>query len=121
MGAELVEFSLLADAAVVADAIYLSGGYPKLHLKRLEGNRAIKASIHAHARAGRPIYGECGGMFYLLDSPLDRDGERGAMLGLLPGEGRLMPRLVGLGLESIALPGEKSAGTAFIIQPSRAR
>jgi cobyrinic acid a,c-diamide synthase len=113
MGAELVDFSPLADTAVVADAIYLPGGYPELHLKRLEGNHAIKASLQAHARAGRPIYAECGGMLYLLEGLLDRDGERGAMVGLLPGRARLMPRLVGLGIESIALPGGEVRGHSF--------
>jgi cobyrinic acid a,c-diamide synthase len=113
MGAELVEFSPLSDTAVVADAIYLPGGYPELHLKRLEGNRAIKASIQAHASAGRPIFAECGGMLYLLESLLDRDGERGAMVGLLPGHARLMPRLAGLGLESIKLPRGEVRGHSF--------
>lgn len=113
MGADLVEFSPLADTAVVADAIYLPGGYPELHLKRLEGNQAMKVSLQAHASAGRPIYAECGGMLYLLESLLDRDGERGTMVGLLPGEGRLMPRLVGLGLESIELPGGEVRGHSF--------
>ncbi len=113
MGAELVEFSPLADTAVVADAIYLPGGYPELHLSRLAGNRAMKASLQAHASAGRPIYAECGGMLYLLESLLDRDGECGTMVGLLPGQARLMPRLVGLGLESIALPGGEVRGHSF--------
>ena len=113
MGAKLFEFSPVADADVLADAIYLPGGYPELHLGRLAANLPMKASLHDHARAGRPIYGECGGMLYLLEALLDRDGERGAMVGLLPGEARLMPRLVGLGLESLALPQGEIRGHSF--------
>jgi cobyrinic acid a,c-diamide synthase len=113
MGADLFEFSPVADPDVVADAIYLPGGYPEIHLGRLAGNLTMKASLHAHAEAGRPIYAECGGMLYLLDALLDRDGERGAMVGLLPGEARLMARLVGLGLESLELPRGEIRGHCF--------
>ncbi len=113
LGAELVEFSPLADESVSADAIYLPGGYPELYLARLAGNARMKAALHEHARAGRPIYAECGGFLYLLERLTDRDGARGEMVGLLPGQGRLMTRMVGLGLESLALTDGELRGHSF--------
>ncbi|MBF3275463.1 cobyrinate a,c-diamide synthase, partial [Pseudomonas aeruginosa] len=42
LGAELAFFSPLQDQALPAvDSLYLPGGYPELHLGRLQGNRAM--------------------------------------------------------------------------------
>ncbi|NCA69394.1 MAG: cobyrinate a,c-diamide synthase [Sphingobacteriia bacterium] len=113
LGAELREFSPLADSGISADAIYLPGGYPELHLQRLASSQSMKSSLRDHARAGRPIYAECGGMLYLLESLTDGTGERGEMVGLLPGHACLMPRLAGLGLESLCLPRGELRGHTF--------
>ncbi|MGD7481959.1 cobyrinate a,c-diamide synthase, partial [Ralstonia pseudosolanacearum] len=90
LGAELRFFSPLADAALPpADAVYLPGGYPELHLDALSANRALHAALHAHAGAGKPLYAECGGMLYLADTLTDAAGRRGTMAGLLPGAATL--------------------------------
>jgi cobyrinic acid a,c-diamide synthase len=104
LGAELGFFSPLTDTAVAADAIYLPGGYPELHLEALAANRAMHAALHRHMAGGRPIYAECGGMLYLLDGLTDKAGQRAALAGLLPGEAHMQPRLAGLGMQ--ALPSE---------------
>lgn len=105
LGAELVFFSPLADAQVPdAHALYLPGGYPELHLERLAGNAAMRASLRAHHVRGRPIVAECGGMLALLDSLTDAQGRSAPMLGLLPGHGVMEPRAVNLGLHSVELP-----------------
>ena len=101
LGAELSFFSPLADAGVSADAIYLPGGYPELHLHTLSANQGMKRALRDHLAAGRPLYAECGGMLYLLERLTDKEGNTGEMAGLLPGRGQMRQRLAGLGMQSL--------------------
>lgn len=106
LGAELAFFSPLADQALPeVDSLYLPGGYPELHLQALQDNTAMKAALHSHFQQGKPIYAECGGMLYLLDSLTDKAGARAEMAGLLPGQASMQPRLQGLGYQSAPMPG----------------
>ena len=114
MGAELVFFSPLADAALpVVDSVYLPGGYPELHLARLSANRAMAAALRKHVDAGKPLYAECGGMLYLLESLTDVKGQRADLVGILPGSATMQPRLKGLGYQSAPLPGGVLRGHTF--------
>jgi cobyrinic acid a,c-diamide synthase len=114
MGATLVFFSPLADAGLPeVDSIYLPGGYPELHLQALQDNQAMKAALQAHFQLGKPIYAECGGMLYLLESLTDKAGNRGDMVGLLPGHAVMQPRLKGLGYQSAPMPGGVLRGHTF--------
>ncbi|WP_313224336.1 cobyrinate a,c-diamide synthase [Stutzerimonas nitrititolerans] len=114
LGAELVFFSPLADTALpLVDSLYLPGGYPELHLRALADNQGMAEAIRAHHAAGKPILAECGGMLYLLDGLTDKAGARGAMLGLLPGEARLQPRLTALALQAVELPEGRLRGHTF--------
>ncbi len=75
LGAELAFFSPLADPELPpADALYLPGGYPELHLERLAANQALLAAVRAHHAADKPILAECGGMLYLMESLTDQQG-----------------------------------------------
>ena len=113
LGAELSLFSPLHDSAVEADALYLPGGYPELHLETLAGNQAMQAALRAHVEAGKPLYAECGGMLSLLETLTDKEGRSGRLAGLLPGHGRLQPRLAGLGMQSLAMPAGELRGHSF--------
>ncbi|WP_312912082.1 cobyrinate a,c-diamide synthase [Stutzerimonas nitrititolerans] len=114
LGAELVFFSPLADAALpLVDSLYLPGGYPELHLRALADNQGMAEAIRAHHAAGKPILAECGGMLYLLDGLTDKPGTRGPMLGLLPGEARLQPRLTALALQAVELPEGRLRGHTY--------
>lgn len=114
LGAELHYFSPLADDTLPdCDAVWLPGGYPELHLAHLAAASRCRASLHAHAAAGKPLYAECGGMLYLLDSLTDKQGASGQMLGLLPGHARLGSRLSALGLQQLELDGEVLRGHTF--------
>lgn len=114
LGAEVRFFSPLADPVMPeADALYLPGGYPELHLERLAANQAMKAAIRAHHAANKPIVAECGGMLYLLDSLSEAEGRRADMVGLLPGHARMQPRLVALALQEVELPEGNLRGHAF--------
>ena len=53
-GAELVFFSPLHDVELpVADALYLPGGYPELHLEQLSKNASMLDAIRAHHKQGK--------------------------------------------------------------------
>ncbi len=105
LGAELRFFSPLADAGLPdADSLYLPGGYPELHLEALAANRPMAAAIGAHHAAGKPILAECGGMLYLLDALIDKHGRRAELVGLLPGEAQMQPRLAALAQQQVQLP-----------------
>lgn len=114
MGAELRFFSPLADSDLPeADSVYLPGGYPELHLQTLAGNLAMKRALCAHHHAGKPIYAECGGFLYLLDSLADKDGHSAAMVGLLSGSATMQTRLVNLGMHSLWLEQGEIRGHSF--------
>lgn len=113
-GARLIFFSPLVDAVLPdADALYLPGGYPELHLDQLAANQSLKQMIRIHHRAGKPIVAECGGMLYLLDSLAGIDGQPAPMTGLLPGSGQLQSRLVNLGMQVAPLPEGEIRGHTF--------
>ena len=85
-GAEVLPYSPLADQGPDggADAVFLPGGYPELHAGRLAANRTFLDDLHAAARRGAFVYGECGGFMALGERLVDREGRSHAMAGLLP-------------------------------------
>ena len=86
-GAEIVPFSPLADAALPADidGIYLGGGFPELFARDLSANDSMLESLRSAAARDVPVYGECGGLMYLQEGLVDRDGARHALAGLFSG------------------------------------
>jgi cobyrinic acid a,c-diamide synthase len=105
LGAELHFFSPLNDRQLPdVDSLYLPGGYPELRAEQLTCNQLVHKAIRAHQAAGKPILAECGGMLYLLDGLTDLAGQRHPMLGLLPGEATMQPRLTALALQQVELP-----------------
>jgi cobyrinic acid a,c-diamide synthase len=63
----------------------------------------MKQALHVHCGVGKPLYAECGGLLYLLDSLTDKHGARARMLGILPGRAVMQQRLQGLGYQTINL------------------
>ncbi|MGV8805720.1 MAG: cobyrinate a,c-diamide synthase [Polaromonas sp.] len=114
MGAKLVYFSPLADESLPkCDALWLPGGYPELHAQALGGNTALKASLAAHAQAGKPVWAECGGMMALFEEIIDTEGASHAMWGVLPGRVTMQKRLAALGPQQLALAGGTLRGHTF--------
>jgi len=112
-GAELVAFSPLADAGLPrVDGLYLGGGYPELHAARLAANHGMLRALREHARAGKPIYAECGGFMYLCQSIVDRAGHSHAMLGLLPGRALMQDKLQALGYVEVTTRAASPLGAA---------
>jgi len=89
LGAELVPFSPLQDAALPAgiSGLLLGGGYPELYAEALSKNRAMLEQIRAAVAAGLPTIAECGGFLYLQEWLEDIDGRVWPMAGALPGRG----------------------------------
>ena len=102
-GAEVRPFSPLGDEppAPDADAVFLSGGYPELHAGAVAAAKRFRAGMHDAAARGAFVYGECGGYMALGEGLVDADGERHAMLGLLPLETSFAERRLHLGYRAM--------------------
>lgn len=111
-GAELVRFSPLHDRALPpCDGLYFGGGYPELHAEALAANAPMLADIRAFARAGKPIYGECGGMMYMSNA-ISVDGTTHEMLGLIEGDVIMTERLQALGYVEVETSDQTLLGPA---------
>jgi cobyrinic acid a,c-diamide synthase len=113
-GARLSYFSPLADQAPpeTADAVYLPGGYPELHAKRLAASARFLGGLRAAAARKAAIYGECGGYMVLGRSITDADGSPHAMAGLLPVESSFAAPKLHLGYRRLTLATESALGAA---------
>lgn len=98
-GAELVPFSPLKDETLPRGlkGVYFGGGYPELFAAGLSGNSGMRRSIREAAEKGMPIYGECGGLMYLVERLVDFEGVSFDMVGLFPGTVRMTKKLAALG------------------------
>ncbi len=98
-GAELVEFSPLADEGLPerTGGLYLPGGYPELYARRLAENAPMRAAVRAAVQNGMPTVAECGGFLYLGQSLQDENGAAHPMAGALAGDGVKRERLVRFG------------------------
>ena len=93
-GAEIRFFSPMQDTLPEVDALYIGGGYPELHARKLEESRC-RHSIHDMVDQGMPVYGECGGLMYLCGSvALDRDYQ---MAGVFPARVEMTKMIQALG------------------------
>ncbi|SDK67978.1 cobyrinic acid a,c-diamide synthase [Methylophilus rhizosphaerae] len=107
LGANIQFFSPLHDTQLpAADAYWLPGGYPELHIDQLQHNHSMHDALHAAAQAGKPILAECGGMLALGET---LNGQ--PVFGLLPGSAEIQPKLQGLGTQhaSFATAGDDKA------------
>jgi len=109
MGATLEFFSPLHDKTLPeADAYWLPGGYPELHIKEISENTAMRDSLQAAFNMQKPILAECGGMMALSECI---DGQ--PAFGLLPGKSHMHDRLQGLGVLQMELPQGKLGAHTF--------
>jgi cobyrinic acid a,c-diamide synthase len=85
LGAELVEFSPLKDAALPPDisGLYIGGGYPELYAAELSANGAMLASVRGGVLGGLPTIAECGGFMYLHRELEWTDGARYPLAGVI--------------------------------------
>lgn len=81
---EITYFSPLKDKIVPeSDLIYLAGGYPELYLNELAANNSMKEAILDYCKKGGKVVAECGGMMYLGQNIIDKEGKAFPMIGFL--------------------------------------
>ncbi len=99
LGAKIIEYSPLADKSLPdgIDGIFMGGGFPELFADRLSKNESMRGSILEMHKQGTVIYGECGGMMYLMEKLIDGEGRSFNMSGVLNGTSRMENRRQGLG------------------------
>ena len=103
LGAKIVFFSVLNDKKIPdIDSLYLPGGYPELHLKALEENISMQASIIMHYQSNKKIYAECGGMLYLMESLTDTKGNSAKLTSIIPGQAVMQSKISSLGYQELA-------------------
>ena len=109
-GAELVEFSPIADHALPAnlDGIYFGGGYPELHAEELARNAPMRQAVAQVVASDGPVYAECGGFMYLTEAIIDITGRVWPMTGVFPSRAHMQTRLAKLGYTEV----ETSSGPA---------
>jgi cobyrinic acid a,c-diamide synthase len=97
-GAMVVPFSLIHDSSLPSnlDGIFLGGGFPEAYAKQLEENEGMRESVKKAVEDDMPVYAECGGLMYLVESMLDLNGCRRRMVGILNGR-----TVMGVKLESL--------------------
>ena len=95
-GAEIVFFSPLRDKSLPegTTGLCLGGGYPELYAAQLAANIPLLGEMREAIRAGMPTFAECGGLMMLVESLVDLEGVRHAMVGALPGFVRMTSKLV---------------------------
>lgn len=104
-GAEMVFFSPLSDSSLPdADALWLPGGYPELHVEQLSKNGSMREAIQAFYQSGKRILAECGGFMYCLDHLVDLSEQSFPMLGLLSGEAVMRNKGGCQGMQTAPLP-----------------
>ncbi len=104
-GAKLVPFSPLADKRLPPelDGLYLGGGYPELYGFELGQNNSLRKEIRLFSQAGNPVYAECGGFMYLMQSLSGNDGRKLSMCGVFATSAVMGERFTALGYREATL------------------
>ncbi len=90
--AKIQYFSPLNDEDLPdADGLYIGGGYPELFSKELSQNKGMLSQIKQFHLENRPIFAECGGLMYLMNSIHDD-----AQVGIYPYKSILTDRVQAL-------------------------
>ena len=102
-GAQIVEFSPLVDEQLPdgVDGVYLGGGFPEVFAEQLARNAPLREAIRRAVAAGAPTYAECGGLMYLTQQLITREGRAHAMVGALPGVVRMTDHLQSFGYATL--------------------
>ncbi len=97
-GAVVVPFSPIHDSGLPSNlnGIFLGGGFPEAHAKKLEENRSMRGSIKNAVQDEMPVYAECGGLMYLVDSIEDIEKRAHTMVGVLSGRAIMSEKLESL-------------------------
>ncbi|WP_319777306.1 cobyrinate a,c-diamide synthase [Maridesulfovibrio sp.] len=103
-GAELVPFSPIEDKDLPENisGLYFGGGYPELAAFDLAQNTKLRRAIADFSAAGHPVYAECGGFMYLMES-ISKDDRVFPMCGIFPVRCSMQSRFQSLGYREVEL------------------
>jgi len=111
---DITYFSPLKDEFLPeADLVYLAEGYPELYLKELSENTSMKNSIREYCQEGGRLLAECGGMMYLCNNIVDKEGSRFPMIGILTQDTSIENMKLHLGYRKIVLKNKEFKGHEF--------
>lgn len=79
------------------DALYIGGGFPEVFAEELQGNSSFRGDVREFCESGRPVYAECGGLMYLGEKLITKDGRRFDMAGFLPLDTLMQEKFQALG------------------------
>jgi cobyrinic acid a,c-diamide synthase len=107
-GLQIIPFSPLKDGGLPEGikGIYFGGGYPEMYARGLALNDFVKNDVREAARAGLPIYAECGGLMYLTEGITDLEGVFHPMTGLIPAKTAMLGRRKALGYRTVTVTGD---------------
>ena len=112
LGAELVTFSPLSDKSLPqVDGLLIGGGFPEMFSRQLEDNHSLRLEIREKALSGLPIYAECGGYMYLMESLQDFEGQVYNMTGIFPGRAVMTHKLQTVGYIEARLASDTVLGS----------
>jgi cobyrinic acid a,c-diamide synthase len=105
LGAQVKFFSPMYDDKIPnADALWLPGGYPELHGKKLAANTSMLNSMKKFADEEKPILAECGGFLYCLEDLTDLNDETHVMASILAGQGAMKGKRGCQGMQTAVFP-----------------
>jgi cobyrinic acid a,c-diamide synthase len=112
-GAELIPFSPIKDKELPPDlsGLYLGGGYPELSAFDLAQNTKLRRAIADFSKSGKPVYAECGGFMYLMES-LSIQDRVFPMCGVFPFRSSMQDKFQALGYKEIELTKDCFLGPA---------
>ncbi len=120
LGAELVPFSPLTDAALPekVSGLYLGGGYPELYARELSENEPMRKAVREAVTGGMPTIAECGGFLYLHRSLAGEDGTFYPMAAVFDAAAENTHRLSRFGYVTLTAKGDGLLGPAGFALPA---
>lgn len=112
---KIVYFSPLKDQQLPTGSqfVYLPGGYPECYLKELSKNKTMHQSISDYIEQEGKLLAECGGLMYLGENIIDKDGKTYPMIGAFPFDTSMKDTKLHLGYRNITLNGTTLKGHEF--------